>query len=317
MVLHLRLTARSEHIVMEAFGGIEAFESYVNEHTSWMYRQTEAKEWVNGKPVAYPPAIILLNEKVKLILSVPVIDYDGEGLYYYNRIITIKNPNRDDRADALSGREVKEPIEIQQNMPNNRLPPPHIITPIQPPTLAPTPVTTASPTVTTVPPEPVTEKKTKPTTPTTTPKPSSDDDRLRFIIAPTCPKCETNLTPSRGLYCQQCALKLPPGLAVHPEIVVAIKRKDYEKLAIHLKQAVNAAWTRLMKGRKVDKTLNSMGQNIFMIVVADEARTSTLAQEEELNDILTETGIGRVTSDLYEICEARKMLNNKQHEVSD
>jgi hypothetical protein len=106
-------------------------------------------------------------------------------------------------------------------------------------------------------------------------------------------------------------------VGVHPELVVVIKKGDYEKLAVHLKQGVNAAWTRLVRGRKVEKTLFSMGQNLFLIVVADEVRTSSVAQEEELNDILTETGIGRVTSDWYEICEARKMLNNKQDQASD
>jgi hypothetical protein len=58
-----------------------------------------------------------------------------------------------------------------------------------------------------------------------------------------------------------------------------------------------------------------MGQNIFLIVVADEKRTSTLAQEEELNDILAETEIGRVTSDPYEICEAHKMLGKQEQPV--
>ena len=147
--------------------------------------------------------------------------------------------------------------------------------------------------------------------------PQPSEDRQRFLITPTCPKCLAILVPGRGIFCQACGVRLPAETAVHPEIVVAIKKGDYEKLAVHLKQGVNAAWTRLVRGRKVEKTLFSMGQNLFLIVVADEVRTSTLAQEEELNDILTETGIGRVTSDLYEICEARKMLNNKQNEASD
>jgi hypothetical protein len=311
--MRLRLNGRAELTAMGAFGSIEAFEKYLNQNQGWMFRQNE-KRFLNGKWVTYPPSIILLIGNVKLVLSKPIIACDGKD-YYYNRIITILQPNRNDRADALAGNEVQESIEVEPDTPDSRLRPP---TPIIKQITEKKPATpsTAS-TVTTVPPEPATEKETKPAAPTTAPKPSSDDDRLRFIIAPTCPKCETNLTPGRGLFCQQCALKLPPELAVHPEIVVALKRKDYDKLATHLKQAVNAAWCRLMKGRKIEKTLCSMGQNIFMIIVADEARTSTLAQEEELNDILTETGIGRVTSDLYEICKARKMLNNKQHEASD
>lgn len=307
MVLHLRLTARSEHIVMEAFGGIEAFESYLNEHTSWTYRQTEAKEWVNGKSVAYPPAIILLNEKVKLILSVPVIDYDGEGLYYYNRIITIKNATRDDRADALSGREVKEPIEIRLNMPNNRLPPPHIITPIQLPTLAPTPVTTTSPTLTTAPPEPSSTAKKERQTTAPTSLPQQDHDRQRFIIIPTCPACGNKLVPERGVYCQTCSHKLPSELAVHRELVISIKVEDYKKLAVHVKQQVCLAWSQLVKSRKVEK-VSSLGQNIFLVSVDDEMRTSTVIQENRLAELLAETAIGCLSFDPYEAKQARRML---------
>ena len=106
-------------------------------------------------------------------------------------------------------------------------------------------------------------------------------------------------------------------MGVHPKLVIAIKKATYEKLAVHLKQAVNAAWTKFMKGRKVDKTLLSMGQNIFLVAIKDEVRTSTETAEEELGRILEETGIGRVTSDPYELREADRMLSKKQNQASD
>jgi len=310
LVLRLRLNQRAELTVEQAFGGIEAFQTYLNENEGWMFQQQE-KKYLNTKWVTYPTSIILLSGNVKLVLSKPIIAYEEKDLYYYNRIITILRPNRDDRTDALAGNEIKEPIEIEPDMRDSRL-----IKQVEQPTKA---SATASLTAITVPSKPVqaVAEKTASRVPTTPPQPSSSDDRQRFLISPTCPKCSTILTPGRGIFCQACGVRLPADVGVHPEIVVAIKKSDYEKLATYLKQAVNAAWTRLMKGRKVDKTLYSLGQNLFLIVVADEVRTSTLAQEEELNDILTETGIGRVTSDLYEICKARKMLNNKQNQASD
>jgi hypothetical protein len=298
---------------MEAFGGIEAFQKSMNEHASWMYREKEAKEWVNGKPVTYPPAIILLNEKVKLILSVPVIDYDGKDLYHYNRVITIKNATRDDRAEALCGREVKESIEIEQNTPNNRLAPPQIIIPIQ--TSAPTPVPIISPKATTAQPEQSsTAKKERQTTAPNTP--DQDGDRRRFIITPTCPACGNKLVPRRGIYCQTCGHKLPPGIAVHQELVVSVKVEDYNRLATHLKQKIGVSWVHMLKGRKLEK-VSSQGQNIFIITVEDEMRSSTVKEEERLDELLIETSVGRVTSDPYELQEARKMLHSEQNKSAD
>ncbi len=158
-------------------------------------------------------------------------------------------------------------------------------------------------------PEPKTQRTEKEST-TATPR-EEDQDRQRFIITAKCPRCSTNLAPGRGLYCQQCSLKLPPELAVHQEIVVVIIRKDYDKLATHLKQATNVAWNQLLKGRKVTRTLNSMGQNLFIITVQDETHTSTLTDEQKLDSILTDTGIGRLTTDPYELREAHRMTDQK------
>jgi hypothetical protein len=139
----------------------------------------------------------------------------------------------------------------------------------------------------------------------------NENDLQRFTIAPKCPRCSTDLAPGRGLYCQKCRHKLPPELAVHHEVVVAIKRKEYDRLATHLKQATNVAWNQLLKGRKVDKTLNSMGQNMFIITVKDENRTSTLTEEQRLDSILAGTGIGRLTADPYELREAQRMMDRR------
>lgn len=152
-------------------------------------------------------------------------------------------------------------------------------------------------------------KPAPPTTPTSPQPAKADDDKQRFIIAPRCPRCETVLTPNRGMYCKHCAHKLPPEVALHPELVVAIKYEDYKKLATHLKQSVNLAWSKMMHGREIRKKVTSVGQNIFIIAVKDENRTSTLVEEQKLEDILTETAIGRLTSDPYELREAHKMLD--------
>jgi hypothetical protein len=311
MVMRLRLNQRAEMTVTEAWGSVEKFQQYLNAHPSYTFMEAE-KRYVNGKWVVFPPSVVLLCDRTKVVLSPPVFDQDGKDVYFF-RIITLRTTSREDRVEALAGKEVKEPIEVQPNMPGFR--PPPTLKPIEQPATIPEKAT--APTITTVLPEPAIEEIEKGTKPTVPATPQPSEDRQRFLISPTCPKCLAILVPGRGIFCQACGVRLPADVGVHPELVIVIKKSDYEKLAVHLKQGVNAAWTRLVRGRKVEKTLYSMGQNLFLIVVADEVRTSTLAQEEELNDILTETGIGRVTSDLYEICEARKMLNNKQDQASD
>jgi hypothetical protein len=302
------LNGRSELTVVEAWGSVQNFERFLNGHPCWTFLQKE-RRLVNGVWLTFPASVVLLCGRTKVVLSPPTIayDYDTKRLYYYFKIVTVRTASREDRVDALAGREVKETIQVEENVPDNRLPR-SIIKPIEQP--ATTPAATV-PMAMTVPPKPATEKETKPAVPATPRQPSSSDDRQRFLINPTCPRCSTMLSPARGLFCQGCGVRLPAAVGVHHELVVVIKKGDYEKLATHLKQAANAAWSRLMKGRRVDRTLNCMGQNIFLIVVADEMRTSTLAQEEELNDILTETGIGRVTTDPYEISEAHKMLHKQ------
>jgi hypothetical protein len=253
------------------------------------------KRYVNGKWLSSPPSLVLLCEKTKVVLTPPVFDQDGKDEYFF-RIITLRTANREDRAEALGGKEVKEPIEVQPDIPDRR-----------PSIMKPTEQKTVAPTITTVP-KPEVEKVEEETTPTL---PAANEDHQRFLITPTCPKCGDTLIPNRGLFCQGCGVRLSTELAVHPELVIIIKRKDYEKLAVHVKQAANAAWTKCMKGRKVDRTLSSMGQNIFLITITDELRASNENAEQELDSILVDTGIGRLTTDPYELREAHKMLQQK------
>lgn len=300
MVLKIRLNRRAEETVEQAFDGVEGFQKYMNEHPSWMFQQQERK-YVAGKWVTYRPSTVMLCERIKLVLSPPVIVSNGKDTYFYNRIITVLQPNRNDRADALGGKEVTEPIEIEPDIPD-RLPRP------------PTPTTTATVTKT--------EEQAQGTVVTgkeeagadvkpAKPSPVQEGDRQRFIVTPLCPKCGGKLVPLRGLYCQGCGVKLPDKLAVHREVVVAIQPGSYKALATYLKQELNVAWSQLTRGRKVEK-VSAMGQNVFLISVEDEMRTSTRAQESRLDDLLIQTGIGRLTTDPYEIKETHAMLAGRQ-----
>jgi hypothetical protein len=301
----LRLTIRSEHVVREAFGSVGAFEIYLNEHSAWMYQQTDAKMWVNGKAVAYPPAMILISGNVKLILSLPLCERGGQNTCH--RIIAIKTPNRYDRADALAGEEVKESIVVEETTLDNRPPSPPIRKPTGPPTPAPTPMATAATPVETAPPQPQSVSKEA----TRQSDPEQENDRQRFIIAPTCPACASALVPERGIYCQACGRQLPRELAVHREVVVSIRVEDYGRLAKFLIQSVNRALGNLIRGRNLQRVVTYMGQRILLIAVQDEMRTSTVAEEERLNELLTETRIGRLTTDPYEIRQAHEMFDSQ------
>jgi len=301
LVLQLRLSARSECIVNEAFGGIEAFEKYLNEHPAWMYVQKDAKEWVNGKAIAYPPSMILISGNIKAILSLPL---PGGRDASYNRVITIKNTRRDDRADALAGTEVKEPIAVEGNRWNGTSPPP-ITKPTEP--SKPVPPSAAAPTVTTAPAgASFTEEEAF-----RGHESQEENDRQRFVITPACPVCTRVLVPERGIYCQNCGRPLPPEIAVHREVVVSIVIEDYGRLAKFLIQKVNRALGNLIRGRKLQRVVTYMGQRILLVTIQDEMRTSTVVEEERLNELLTETCIGRLTTDPYEIQQAHAMFDSE------
>lgn len=296
-MLKMRLNRRAEETVEQAYGGIEAFQEYLNSHPSYMFRQTERKR-VNGKWVAFRPSTIMLCGNLKLVLSSPIIAYEpaSKQLYYYNRIVTILEPNRNDRADALTGREVTEDIELEPDMADLPL---GSLTP----TISPVKRAEERVQETAVAEKKEAEVGEKPPKPT----PVEHVDRQKFLIAPLCLRCGTSLVPQRGMFCQHCGAELSDGLAVRRELVVAIRPVDYKKLADHLKQELNVAWSQLTRGRKVER-VSSMGVNIFLITLADEMRTSTLLEEKRFDELLVEAGIGRVSADPYEIKEARKML---------
>jgi uncharacterized Zn finger protein (UPF0148 family) len=302
MVLDLRLAVRSECIVNTAFGGIEVFEKYLNEHPAWMYMQKDAKEWVNGKAIAYPPSMILVSGNIKAILSLPLPEGRNAS---YNRVITIKNTRRDDRVDALAGTEVKEPIQVEGNRWNGTSPPP-ITKPTEPSKPATPSVAAPAATVTTAPAEASSTRK-----PVHDGESQGENDHQGFMIAPICPKCRTNLVPERGIYCQTCGHQLPRELAVHREVVVSIKIENYKRLAKYLIHKINRALGGLMMGRKLERVITSMGQRILLVTVQDEMRTSTVLKEEILNDLLVETGSGRLSSDIYEVRQAHEMADSE------
>jgi hypothetical protein len=303
MVMRLSLNRRAETTVTEAWGSAEKFQEYLNEHSCYTWMQAE-KRYVNGKWLTFSPSLVLLCERTKVVLSPPVFDQDGKDVYFF-RVITLRTANREDRVEALAGKEVKEPIEVQPNMSDNR--PPPIIKLIEQPATIPAKAT--APTGTSVPPKPATEKTEEETKPKVPAAPQRSEDRQRFLISPTCPKCSTVLAPCRGLFCQACGARLPADVGVHPELVVVIKKSDYEELATHLRQEVSVAWSKMLRGREIRKKVMSVGENIFLITIRDELRTSTEDAEQELDRLLTETGIGRLTADRYELREAHKMLD--------
>jgi len=100
-------------------------------------------------------------------------------------------------------------------------------------------------------------------------------------------------------------------LAVHQEVVVSIMIEDYKRLAKYLIHKVNRALGKLMQGRKLKRVITSMGQRILLVTVEDEMRTSTVAEEEILNDLLVETGIGRLSADIYEVKQAHEMTDSE------
>jgi hypothetical protein len=302
MVLNLRLLERAEFTVQSAFGSCEAFETFLNQGTCWLFEEAE-RRYLNRKWVEFPPSTVLLSGTCKIVLARPRPSTDN----FYNEIryviLAVRTASRDDRVEALKAREVDEPIRIfDHDLLPAGLTDTRTRTTLQQPTLARSGQQLK------------TEHDVKENDATTAAQQESEGetkDKQHFIITAVCPQCNKNLAPGRGTYCQHCGLELPSDLAVHPEVVVAIKRSAYDKLATHLKQKVNVAWSQLLRGRQVDKSLNSMGQALFIITVQDERRTSSQTDEQRLDSILTETNVGRVATDRYELREAHRMMDRK------
>jgi hypothetical protein len=67
---------------------------------------------------------------------------------------------------------------------------------------------------------------------------------------------------------------------------VVIRKADYDKLADYLKQAINAAWSQLRRGRKIGWKITSVGHAIFLLTVENEYEASTVSEEQKLSAIL-------------------------------
>ena len=90
---------RAELTVKQAFGGLEAFEKYVNENVGWIFQQTE-RRYVNNKWIEYPPSTILLVGNSKVVLAKPRMSKES----FYNEIkyviLTVLTVTRNDRSEA-------------------------------------------------------------------------------------------------------------------------------------------------------------------------------------------------------------------------
>jgi hypothetical protein len=282
--------------VEQAFGSVEAFEEYLNSHPCWVFLQAE-KKWINGREVTFKPSTIMLCERVKLVLSVAKLTRDGES--FYSQVLAILEPNRYDRADALAGREVTEKIEVEPDI-------------VCSPTERPTPTITAplKATKEQVREATVTKKEEVRADEKPAKAPAVQEDHQRFLIAPVCPACGGKLLPERGQFCQACGIKLPNTLAVHKELVVSIDVNRYNELPIYLKQRMNAAWSHLIRGRRVQK-VSSLGCNVFLLAIEDEMRTSTSTDEKRFEELLLETGTGTISDDKFEVKQAHVILASK------
>jgi hypothetical protein len=119
---------------------------------------------------------------------------------------------------------------------------------------------------------------------------------------PICPFCGCHVGASgeRGLTCPECGRELPKHLAVQQEIAVALKDEAYHGLLDAQKQPINAEWAIVKRGRTV-REAQWEGETVFLLTLTDDDHPSTVADFEQLNELLTESGCGRVTTDPYEL----------------
>jgi len=119
--------------------------------------------------------------------------------------------------------------------------------------------------------------------------------------APICPDCGCNLEVSnRAVSCPECRRPLPKHLVVQQEIAVALKDEAYHSLLDAQKQPINAAWATVKRSRTV-REARWEGETVFLLTVTDDDHASTVADFEQLNELLAQSGCGRVTTDPYEL----------------
>ena len=96
---------------------------------------------------------------------------------------------------------------------------------------------------------------------------------------------------------------------VHRHVVVAFRVKEYRQLADHLKAPINLAWDRLARGRKVQR-VSFQGQVIFLLSLDPMAReVGAIVHEKALSEAFLDAGgVGRVTTDSYELAFARRLM---------
>lgn len=120
-------------------------------------------------------------------------------------------------------------------------------------------------------------------------------------VALICPGCGCNLHVSdRAVNCPECRQTLSKHLAVQREALVAVKDKAYHALLDAQKQPINAAWATVKRGRAV-REAEWERETVFLLTVIDDDHASTVADFEQLNELLAESGCGRVTTDPYEL----------------
>jgi len=94
---------------------------------------------------------------------------------------------------------------------------------------------------------------------------------------------------------------------VNRVFVIVLDHDKYEQLAPHDRFLVSAAWKRAHQGRQYAATKLGAFTLYLMTAIATQASTST--DESELDTILRDYGIGRVTADPFEIRLLQLMLD--------
>lgn len=98
--------------------------------------------------------------------------------------------------------------------------------------------------------------------------------------------------------------------SVHRRIVVAFHSAKYLALADHLQVQINLAFSRLRRGRLVQKVAYGDQTILLLTVMPGDVKPSTLDDEATLAEAFEIAGrIGRVTTDQYELHLACRLID--------